>query len=363
MRSAALLRYSTKTAITSSTLRLVTALVYDVTQHNTLDATTFTLPTFYARDRVAAGTDYVNKLGQTVLFAGGPGYDDTVATTLQLNSTTEVAFGGRLFTTYNFDKAKVATTSKVGNKVQTGVAELTYKSASPSSVFANQQFLGFYRDNSWTNCLGVPIWDYGTDNARFTATTAGTADLQLTNSQPLKFPTEIYIVGEASTTLISVDEINAKLGTSFTSTGDFLTLDFFGEATAGQEFQLIPYNNLVYMIRAVSNNFGLGTVSGLLIDTFVPATSRSPRARGTSAARCSSSARTIRRRRWSTRSTTSTSRASPARRSSIRRSSFRFPSWTRRRGSSPTSRTSSASSSGRSSIRRSSREPARPRTA
>jgi hypothetical protein len=47
---------------------LVTALVYDVTQHNTLGATTFALPTFYTRDRIATGTDYVSKLGQTALF-------------------------------------------------------------------------------------------------------------------------------------------------------------------------------------------------------------------------------------------------------------------------------------------------------
>ncbi len=48
---------------------LVAALVYDLTKYNSLGATTFTLPTFYTRDRVAAGTDYVSKLGQTVLFA------------------------------------------------------------------------------------------------------------------------------------------------------------------------------------------------------------------------------------------------------------------------------------------------------
>jgi len=39
---------------------LVTALVYDVTLHNTLGAKTFTLPAFYTRDRLSAGTDGVD---------------------------------------------------------------------------------------------------------------------------------------------------------------------------------------------------------------------------------------------------------------------------------------------------------------
>lgn len=81
---------------------LVTALVYDITQYNTLGATTFTLPAFYTRDRIGAGTDYVSKLGQTALFAGGPGYDDTAATALQLESATTVASPDYSFTTYTF---------------------------------------------------------------------------------------------------------------------------------------------------------------------------------------------------------------------------------------------------------------------
>jgi hypothetical protein len=157
---------------TPTIVPLVAALVYDTTQHNTLGATTFTLPTFYTRDRIAAGTDYVSKLGQTALFAGGPGYNDTNATALQLQTIATVASPDHTFSTYKFDKAKVTTTSKVGSRVETGIAELTYASASPASVFANQQFLGFYRDNTWTTCLGVPIWDYGIENNRFTATTA-----------------------------------------------------------------------------------------------------------------------------------------------------------------------------------------------
>src|SRR5262249_23253260 len=145
---------------------------YDLSQHNTLGATTFTLPIVYTRDRLSTGIDYVNQLGQTVSFAGGPGYTDTAATQLKLETVAQVAFGGQLFSTYNFDTAKVVTTSTVGDRVETGISELTYSSLTPASLFANQQFIGFYRDNAWTNCNGVPIWDYGTGNAQFTAATA-----------------------------------------------------------------------------------------------------------------------------------------------------------------------------------------------
>ena len=41
--------------------------------------------------------------------------------------------------------------------------------------------------------------------------TAGTADLQITANQSLTFPTECYVVGQASTTLTSMDEINKAL--------------------------------------------------------------------------------------------------------------------------------------------------------
>jgi hypothetical protein len=148
---------------------LVTALVYDLSKYNSLGATTFTLPTFYTRDRISAGTDVVNKAGQTVVFTGGPGFDDASAATLQLETTSTVTVDGYVFTTFTFDKATVVTSSNVGSKVDAGIAELTYASQSPSSVFANQQFLGFYRDNGWTNSLGIPIWDYGVSNTLFTA--------------------------------------------------------------------------------------------------------------------------------------------------------------------------------------------------
>ncbi len=157
---------------------LVTAFVYDVTKHNTLGATTFTLPTIYTRDRISVGTDYVSKLGQTALFPAGPGYDDTAATALHLQMTTTVAEPDHSFTTYTFDSAKVYTTSLLDSsyRVETGVAELTYHSTWPSAVFANQRITGFYRDNAWTTCFGLPLWDYGTENASFTATTAAPID-------------------------------------------------------------------------------------------------------------------------------------------------------------------------------------------
>ena len=150
---------------------LVTALVYDLSKYNTLGATTFTLPTIYSRDRISAGTDMVSKAGQTVVFAGGPGFDDASAIALQLENTSTVTVNGIVFTTFTFDKATVVTAATMGSKVETGIAELTYHSLLPSSVFANQQFLGFYRDNGWTNTLGIPIWDYGVSNKLFTAKT------------------------------------------------------------------------------------------------------------------------------------------------------------------------------------------------
>ena len=55
-----------------------------------------------------------------------------------------------------------------------------------------------------------------------------------------------------------------------------MNFDGQGGVSTHQEFRLIAYNNLVYLIRAVSNVTalgvvgGLGATSGLLVDTFVP---------------------------------------------------------------------------------------------
>ncbi|MGH3576155.1 MAG: hypothetical protein ACRDU0_01140, partial [Mycobacterium sp.] len=162
---------------------IVTALVYDVTQFNSLGATTFVLPVYYTRDQLATGDFYVSKFettatvngntvhcGQTVAFPGGPGYTDSAATELKLNIATEVASPDHAFLTYYFDTARVYAITTLLPKVETGVMSLTYATASPASVFANQRIIGFYRDLTWTTCLGVPIFDFGTSNSSFTAT-------------------------------------------------------------------------------------------------------------------------------------------------------------------------------------------------
>ena len=66
------------------------------------------------------------------------------------------------FTTYQFTTATAVTVATLGTKVQTGVMSLTFAAASPLSVFKQQRLIGFYRDATWTTCLGVPIYDYGT---------------------------------------------------------------------------------------------------------------------------------------------------------------------------------------------------------
>jgi hypothetical protein len=164
---------------------LVTALVYGVTHYNTVGATTFVLPVYYTRDQVSAGNYYVSKFdlsasvngqtvhcGQTAVFPGGPGYNDSTASALELETTAVVAGAGHNFTVYTFDTAKVATISTISPKVETGVITATYNSPSPSSVFVNQRIIGFYCDNSWTTCLGQPIYDFGASNASFTAAAA-----------------------------------------------------------------------------------------------------------------------------------------------------------------------------------------------
>lgn len=172
----------------------VTALVYDVTQYNTPGATTFVLPVLFTRDQVSPGNYYVNKFessasvngaevhcGQTVLFPGGPGYSDATAAPLKLESSTQTSVQGHTITTYNFDSATVMTISTLSPKVQTGVLSLTFAGPSPLAVFSNQRIIGFYRDASWKTSLGVPIYDYGKQNASFTAA-----------SQPLSAPALIY---------------------------------------------------------------------------------------------------------------------------------------------------------------------------
>jgi hypothetical protein len=105
-------------------------------------------------------------------------------------------------------------------------------------------------------------------------TSSGTTQLPMSNDQTLSFPAEIYVVGQASTTLVNVSTINSTL----TDTNGFYTPVADGVLPTPQ-YKVIPYNNLIYLVRAVSNCAalasvgGMGCVSGLLIDTYVPASS------------------------------------------------------------------------------------------
>jgi hypothetical protein len=103
--------------------------------------------------------------------------------------------------------------------------------------------------------------------------TAGTAGVQVGSTAPLTFPPNIYVVGEASTTLTTIADITVG-GPDTTDTGTFSNQDAQGNVIA-QQFQIVPYNNLIYLMRAVTNAAlanvnGSTAVSGLLIDTFVP---------------------------------------------------------------------------------------------
>ncbi len=101
---------------------------------------------------------------------------------------------------------------------------------------------------------------------------AGGTQVPLSLDQILGFPTEIQVVGQASTTLIDV----TTLGTGLTDTNGFFTpADDNGDLPAPQ-YKAIPYNNLVYLVRAISDSEALAAIggqncrSGLLIDTYVP---------------------------------------------------------------------------------------------
>src|ERR1035438_8391258 len=98
----------------------------------------------------------------------------------------------------------------------------------------------------------------------------------VSSTAALTFPPNIYVAGQASTTLTTVADIPMG-GPEATDTGAFANQDAQGNVKQ-QQFQVVPYNNLVYLIRAVSNVAelaqvgGANAVSGLLIDTFVPTT-------------------------------------------------------------------------------------------
>ena len=172
---------------------IVTSLVYDITQNNTVGATAFALPMYYTRDEIG-GAYYVSKLaatttvggatvscGQTAAFPGGPGFDAQSAVALNQTGTSVASVGGQTVTTYTFDSAQVVALIPISPQVEAGVCTLTYSGASPGEIFASQRIAGFYRDSGWATCLGVPIYDYGTFNGALTATAV-----------PLSDPEQIY---------------------------------------------------------------------------------------------------------------------------------------------------------------------------
>lgn len=149
---------------------LYSSLVYDVTQNNELGATTFALPVVYTKDQASSGTYYVSKLaGPTVVFDGGPGFDAASAVPLVPTATSSGTSAGQTLTTYTYADATVVTTSTFGTQAQIGVASFTFTGSFPLAGFSNQRIIGFYKDDSWANCLGTPIYDYGSQNAGFTA--------------------------------------------------------------------------------------------------------------------------------------------------------------------------------------------------
>jgi hypothetical protein len=95
------------------------------------------------------------------------------------------------------------------------------------------------------------------------------------NDVALSFPTEIQVVGQASTTISGVSVLNSAL----TDTSGFFTPAGDDGILPTPQYKAIPYNNLVYLVRAVSNCAalaavgGLNCTSGLLIDIFVPSSS------------------------------------------------------------------------------------------
>jgi hypothetical protein len=170
---------------------LYASLVYDVTQNNELGDTTFMLPAVYTKDQVSSGSYYINKLaGPTVVFDGGPGFDAASATPLVPTATSPSMSAGRTLTTYTYDTAAVVTTSTFGTQAQIGVASFTFTGQSPLSGFSSQQIIGFYKDDSWANCLGTPIYDFGSQNADFTAT-AGAISVPT----PIFDPTDSFLNG------------------------------------------------------------------------------------------------------------------------------------------------------------------------
>ena len=183
---------------------LVTSLVYDVTNYNALGETTFLLPVLYVRDQVTFQTYYVNRCGttttinkqtvncgQTAVFPGGPGYNDSAAVSLNLVATAVYDQPPNNYTIYTYDAGKVITSATLPARVQAGVISLTYTGTTPAADFANQQIIGYFSGPTWKNCLGVPIYDYGTSNEVF----ANASAVALADPSSIYDPTDPFLNG------------------------------------------------------------------------------------------------------------------------------------------------------------------------
>ncbi len=155
-------------------------------------------------------------------------------------------------------------------KFTAGFADQKYLGTRTISVSNTPYIVGVTTQNGFPQFNNLSINSKG-----------GTADLQLGAPKTFTFPTECYVVGSASTMFSSIADVNAAVQSTipYLDTGQFANLNADGTLSDKQEFQLIPYNNLVYLVRAVSNSpaltaiGGLGVSSGLLIDTYVPTSS------------------------------------------------------------------------------------------
>jgi hypothetical protein len=176
---------------------LATSLVYDVTANNSVGAATFVLPVAYVVDQATQGQFAVNRFGataapqtddaapvfdygETIVFAGGPGYDAAKATALQESSQIPINGTDHAFITTQFADTTAYTVITAESSVVTGVSALTCNALTPLAAFANQRIAGFYRDDDWDKSLGYPIYDYQGDNAQFAiANTAASIEPEL----------------------------------------------------------------------------------------------------------------------------------------------------------------------------------------
>ena len=150
------------------------SLVYNISANP--ESNTLFLPFIYTLDSPLQSDYFVTRNaidqtlrgGQTALFSGGPG--GTANTTLTTKSApTTKNIQGEEFTTYAFNEASVVTIGTTFQpKVNLGVYALTYSpTVALFDLFSEQRIIGWYCKSDWTNCGGVPIYDFGDQNANF----------------------------------------------------------------------------------------------------------------------------------------------------------------------------------------------------